>query len=99
MLQPADIINMSSYTDKRSKRGKPSSGYQKVGNDGTLPSNEMQDVDRLSMIGSVNSSMSTSVLERKLGDAQRRVQYLEALTKKQQSTIDRLWELVNRRKS
>lgn len=91
---------MSSYSDKRKQRGKISSGYSTVGNGNRSSDGQqsMQDVDRLSLMGSISSAMSVSALEQKLKDAQARIQYLETLTTRQQSALERLQNLVKRKR-
>jgi len=81
---------MASYSEKRRAKGKSSA----------TKSNQIvaTDIDRMSMIGSINSGMSVSVLERKLTDAQQRIKQLEQVTRSQQTTIDRLYDLVSRKR-
>jgi hypothetical protein len=100
---------MSSYSQKRqSRRGKQqhSDGGQgssrqepnkKTGKpDNINPENPM-DLDRLSRVGSITSDMSTSILEKRLLNAQTRIGQLESITQKQQDTIDKLMSLLNSR--
>jgi hypothetical protein len=55
------------------------------------------DVDKLSFVGSTTSDMSTSVLEKRLDDAQKRINLLETVTEKQQAIIMHLKELVEKK--
>jgi len=91
---------MGSYTERKQQREEKA----KKKSDSTQPtrsqgkSNEPKDFDRLSTLGSIRSDMSTSALEKRLADAQARISQLETCTLQQQKTIERLMELVTKRK-
>lgn len=76
---------MSSYSSKRRER---------VQRDDSKAAQPSKDMDRVSFVGSIRSDMSTSALEKKLRDAQGRIQQLESVTEQQQQMIQRLMDLL-----
>jgi lipopolysaccharide biosynthesis regulator YciM len=83
---------MSSYSSKRKERSKDNDSCA----DNSLK--RSVDMDRLSLVGSVRSDMSTSALEKRLADAQQRIKQLENVTDRQQAMIARLMEVLSERK-
>lgn len=79
-----------SYSSRRQERGKQ--GHTKGS------SSSARDVDRMSLVGSISSDMSTSGLEKKLVQAQEKIKNLEAVTLRQQETIDKLMSMINKSK-
>jgi hypothetical protein len=79
---------MNSYKSRReARKSSGGSNYQ-----------SSRDIDKVSLIGSVRSDMSSSALEKKLADAQERIKQLQVISTQQQQTIDRLMSLISNKR-